>query len=263
MRRAFLFQLLLGATILAAQAPLDRPRIGYLADHGGALRPLYGTAANFILGEPLLGGVVSCASSDTSALVKTADEVISIGTAGKTLNRWAAPGEDALFAFYADGAPALVYIRESLQLTRVVEDRLETVPVDAERLGGEVAAIAAPDHSHALVAVARGDQIWLVAISTERGEVTGERLLAGVTGRVHLLEDGSALFTENGDLVWRANDGTEKRFPLAGEIRSFAPLGAGWVAAAVQHDGAPGLTRYGLRFDAGREGIYQLPEAAQ
>ncbi|MCE5307940.1 MAG: hypothetical protein LLG20_09865 [Acidobacteriales bacterium] len=263
MRRAFLFQLLFGATIVAAQAPLDRPRIGYLADRGGALRPLYGTAANFILGEPLSDGVVSCASSNTSALVKTRDEVILIVANGEAINRWAAPGESALFAFYAGGAPALVYIPESLQLARMVEDRLETVPVDPERLGGEVAAIAARDRFHALVAVARGDQIWLAGISTENGEVTGERLLAGVTGRVHLLEDESVLFQENADLVWRANDGNEKRFPLAGEIRSFAPLGAGWVAISVQHDRASGPTRYGLRLDAGREGIYQLPEAAQ
>lgn len=264
MHRAFLFFLLLhGAAISYAQSPLDRPRIGYLVDRGGALRPLYGTAANFILGEALFSGNVSCASSAAEALVKTPEEVILVGANGETKNRWAAPAGDALFAFHVDGAPALVFYLDGPSLMRVVEDRLEGVPLDMDRLGGAIVAIAAPDDASALLAVARGEEVWLVSISTESGEVTGERLLAGVTGRVHLTADGSVLYTENGDLVWRGGDGAEKRFTLGAEVRSFASFGSGWVAAWAQHTGAEEPTLYGLRLDAGREGLYQLPEVAQ
>jgi hypothetical protein len=264
MHRALLVPLLLlGAVDFCAQSPLDRPHIGYLVDSGGVLRLLYGTAANFILGEVLSSGNTSCASSSASALVKTPEEVILLGANGETKNRWSGPGGDALFAFHVDGSPAFVFFLEGSRLMRVVEDRLEAVPLDMDRLGGTVVAIAAPDGASALVAVARGKEVWLVAISAESGEVTDERLLAGVTGSVHLAGDGSVLHTENGDLVWRASDGAEKRFTLGAEVRSFAPLGAGWVAISVQHTGAEGLTRYGLRLDAGREGLYQLPEVAQ
>ena len=264
MNRALLPSLLvLVAAMSSAQSPLDWPRIGYLVDSGGALRPIHGTTANFILGEVLFNGNTSCASSAAGALVKTPEEVILVGANGETKNRWAAPGGDALFAFHVDGAPALVFYLDGSRLMRVVEDRLEAVPLDMDRLGGAIVAVAAPDGAGALLAVARGDEVWLVSLSTESGEVTGERLLAGVTGRVHLAADGSVLYMENGDLVCRGMDGAEKRFTLEAEVRSFAPLGSGWVAVSVQHAGAEGLTRYGLRLDAGREGLYQLPEVAQ
>jgi hypothetical protein len=264
MRRALLFHLLfLGAVFSAALSPLDRPRIGYLLDSGGALRALYGTAANFILGEVLSSGNTTCASSNTATLVKTPEEVLLIGTDGEVKARWAGPGGGAVFAFHADGAAALVLFAEGPSLLRVVEDRLEPVPVDMERLGGMVVAVAAPDRASALMGVARGQEIWLVKVSTESGQVLDERLLPGVAGRMHLLGDGSVLYTDHGDLVWRTRDGLEKRFALEAGVDAFAPLGASWVAITARHADAEGLTRYGLRLDAGREGLYQLPEVAQ
>jgi hypothetical protein len=263
MTQRTLLSLLLGAVIAAAQSPLERPRIGYLVDSGGALRPLYGTAANFILGEALSSGNISCASSNRVALVKTPEEVLLAGPEGDVKRRWVGAAGDALFAFHADGAPALAFFLESPSLMRVEEDRLETVPLDMERVGGTVVAIAAPDRESALVGVRRGEEIWLLKISTGSGEVLDERLLARVAGRLHLLGDGGVLYSENGDVVWRAAAGVEKRFPLGAEVVSYAPLGAAWIAIGARHDGAARLTRYGLRLDAGREGLYQLPEAAQ
>ncbi len=81
-------------------------------------------------------------------------------------------------------------------------------------------------------------------------------------GRVHLLVDGSVLYHDNGDLVWRTRDGLEKRFALDAAIDAFAPLGASWVAITARHADAEGPAHYGLRLDAGREGLYRLPEVA-
>lgn len=263
MRSASLFLFLfLGAVFSAAQSPLDRPRIGYVVDSGAALRPLYGTAANFILGEVLFSGNTSCASSNTATLVKTPEAVLLIGTDGDERARWAGPDGEAMFAFHADGAAALVLIAVAPALLRVVKNRLEPVPVDMERLGGKVVAVAAPDRASALLGVARGEEIWLVKVSTKSGEILDERLLPGVAGRVHLRGDGSVLYTDHGELVWRTCDGVEKRFALEAEVDAFAPLGAAWVAITARHAGADGLTHYGLRLDAGREGLYQLPEVA-
>ena len=124
-----------------------------------------------------------------------------------------------MFAFHADGAAALIFFAEGPSLWRVVEDRLEAVPVDMERLGGKVVAVAAPDRASALMGVARGEEVWLVTVSTESGEVLDERLLPGVAGRLHLLGDGSVLYTDHGELVWRATDGVEKRFALDADDR--------------------------------------------
>ncbi len=181
MHRASPFLLLcLGAVFSAAQSPLDRPRIGYLVDSGGALRALYGTAANFILGEVLFSGNTTCASSNTATLVKTPEEVLLIGTGGDVKARWAGPGGDAVFAFHADGSAALIFLPEGPSLWRVVEDRLEPVPVEMERLGGKVVAVAAPERGSALMGIARGEEVWVVQVSTESGQVLDERLLPGV-----------------------------------------------------------------------------------
>jgi hypothetical protein len=264
MRTASLFLILfLGAAFSNAQSPLDRPRIGYFVDSGGGLRPLYGTAANFILGDVLSSGHATCASSNTATLIKTPEAVLLIGTDGDEKTRWAAPGGDAMFAFHAGGAAALVLFAEGPALSRVVEDRLEPIPLDRERLGGKVVAVAAPDRVSALLAVVRGEEIWQVTVATESGEVLDERLLPGVAGRVHLLGDGSLLYTDRGELVWRAADGVERRFALEAEVDAFTPLGASWVAITARHADAEGVTHYGLRLDAGREGLYQLPEVAQ
>ena len=263
MRRASLFLLFVGAVFSAAQSPLDRPRIGYLVDSSGALRPLYGTAANFILGEVLSSGHASCASSNTATLVKTPEAILLIGPDGDEKARWAETRGEAMFAFHTDGAAALVLLAEGPALLRVVEDRLEPVPMDVERLGGKVVAVAAPDRASALLGVARGEEIWLVKVATESGAVLDERLLPGVAGRVHLVGDGSVLYTDRGELVWRATDGIEQRFALEAVVDAFAPLGASWVAITARHADAEGVTHYGLRLDAGREGLYQLPEVAQ
>ncbi|MCL5742451.1 MAG: hypothetical protein M1541_00790 [Acidobacteria bacterium] len=215
------------------------------------------------MGEALFGDNLSGASSNRIALVKTPNEVLLAGPEGDVKQRWAAPGGDALFAFHADSTPALVFFPEGSSLARVMEDRLEVVPVDTGRLGGTIVSVAAPDHENAYLAVQRSEGTWLLKISTGNGDVLDERLLAGVAGRVHLLGDGGVLRGENGDLVWRAADGVERRFPLAAEVVSYAPLGTAWIAIAARHEGAGGLTRYGLRLEAGREGLYQLPEVAR
>ena len=253
--------LFLSVGLCCAQPPLAKPRIGYVMDRQGALRPLYGAAGNFILGEVLSAENVAFAGSATGALVKTSTEVIWITADGEVKNRWPAPPGEAQFAFEPAGSSAFVFFPEKPVLMHMAEGRLETVPLDMERLAGDVVAVAAPGEGSVELAVRRGDETWLVTVARAGGEIIDERLLAGVSGPVHL-SGGGVLYSGRGELVWRTRRGIEKKFPLDAAIEWFATLGAGWVAVSAKAEGAAALTLYGLRLEEGREGIYQLPEVA-
>ncbi len=258
--RCFLL-LLLGVGLCCAQPPLAKPHIGYVMDRQGSLRRLYGTAGNFILGEVLSAENISFAGSAIGALVKTPTEVIWLAAGGEVNNCWPAPPGEAQFAFEPAGSGAFVFFPEKPVLMHIAGGRLEAVPLDIERLAGSVVAMAAPGQGVAELAVRRGDETWLVTVSPESGEIIDERLLAGVSGPVHLL-DGGVLYSGRSELVWRSRRGIEKTFPLDAAIEWFATLGAGWVAVSAKADGAAVSTLYGLRLEEGREGIYQLPEVA-
>ena len=77
MTRRFCIFLLAGA----AGAQLQRPRIGYIVDRKGSLRPVDGVAGAFVLGPAVDHDVVSAACSGKSLVVKKDRELIVDGTA--------------------------------------------------------------------------------------------------------------------------------------------------------------------------------------
>lgn len=70
-RRIFL----LTATALIATAQIEPPRIGYIVDRTGALRPVNGVTGAFTLGPAIASDVVSAAFSGKCLVVKTATEL--------------------------------------------------------------------------------------------------------------------------------------------------------------------------------------------
>jgi hypothetical protein len=107
--RAVLFALLM-AGLAAGQ--ISPPSIGYLRDRSGALRPLTGIAGVFILGEPVLDGVLSAGSSGRYAAVKTAGEVILFDN-GTIIERREVNSGPALFTFDRHGRLSTVTISET------------------------------------------------------------------------------------------------------------------------------------------------------
>ena len=73
-RRYCLF--LLGA---AALAQIARPRVGYIVDRSGALRPVEGVAGAFTLGPPIDHDVFSVAFSGKTLVIKKDHELIVDG----------------------------------------------------------------------------------------------------------------------------------------------------------------------------------------
>lgn len=76
MTRRFCIFLLAGA----AGAQVLRPRIGYIVDRKGSLRPVEGVAGAFLLGAAVDHDVVSAAHSGKSLVVKKDRELIVDGT---------------------------------------------------------------------------------------------------------------------------------------------------------------------------------------
>ncbi len=93
------------AAVLAAQIGL--PRIGFVQDRKGALRPLLGVSGAFVLGDPVLTGVVASASFGSEyAVAHTGSELVVVKS---TEVVWR--GETAVaeaFGFRRDGRPAWV-----------------------------------------------------------------------------------------------------------------------------------------------------------
>lgn len=70
-RRLFLFTI-----AIAAAAQVSPPRVGFLLDRRGALRPVYGVAGAFTLGQATEQNVVSAAYSGKQLVLKMATELV-------------------------------------------------------------------------------------------------------------------------------------------------------------------------------------------
>ena len=55
-----------------SQSGLTPPRIGFVRDAAGNVRPLFGISGNFWLGEKVAAGALSVASSGSFSILKTA-----------------------------------------------------------------------------------------------------------------------------------------------------------------------------------------------
>lgn len=102
------FALLLMCLAAGAAGQISLPRIGFVRDLAGALRPVTGVAGAFVLGEPVVEGVVAAASSGEYAVASTGAEIVVV--AGReVLWRGAAPESAAeAFGFGANGRPSWV-----------------------------------------------------------------------------------------------------------------------------------------------------------
>jgi hypothetical protein len=92
------------ALALCCAAQISDPRIGFVRDRAGDLRPVYGVAGAFVLGDSIQSGVLSAAFNGSGGLAKTADELL-VFREGKLTERFAAPEGAASFGFDSQGKP--------------------------------------------------------------------------------------------------------------------------------------------------------------
>lgn len=123
--------LLLAAGAAAAQIAV--PRIGCLVDDAHRLRPVFGVAGNFLIGEPEAEGVLAAVCKDNLTILKR-EESLEIRTRDGAVER-PAPAGTALFQFAENGSNVLVFFPETGEWLSVGGRSVRTV--EGEALGTE------------------------------------------------------------------------------------------------------------------------------
>jgi hypothetical protein len=232
-----------------------------MRDATDSLRPIYGIAGNFLLGDPAVVGVVSAGYSGSSGWVKTSSTVAVIDKTGSIVGSTAAPDGPALFAFARTGEPALTYLIATNTLLVWNVGAFNILPFDATALGANaVLSIAAPDSGHAAMIVQRDDGLWDVRVLLVTGEIDAQTALLGVAAPVLMLSTGEIVSSDSDGIVLRKTDGSERHISAVLPA-SFAlqQMGEGWLQV---QDLASGR-QFAIRIAQNREQSYQLPEADQ
>ena len=219
-------------------AQIQHPSIGVMLDEGGSSRPVTGTPAAAILGEPIFKeAAISLACSAGLCLAKTESALLS-----STGDAWDAPPGAALIAF--DGAAAYVYFVETRQLARWSQGSLD--PIDFAPDGDMLSLRASPDGFE--YAIGRDDGIWV-----------GDRNL-GAANAILLLDGGGALLAADGQVRLLKPDGSEMDFAVVG-AESFIGGLVRMSQRYVQVITASGM--WALDLEPGHEQIYVLPGVSQ
>jgi hypothetical protein len=108
---------------VSAAAQVGTPRLGFVRDKAGALRPLLGVAGNVVLGESIEENVISAGFGRTMGFAKKQDELLRIRS-GKVVERIAAPTGEAKF-FLAGGEIASIYFPEAKELWKLSKSGFE------------------------------------------------------------------------------------------------------------------------------------------
>jgi len=146
--------------------------LGYLVTQSQELRPVYGVAASFTLGDPVAGGVLSASFSGRCLVWKTGNELFS-SCEGEQTRRQSSPGGRALIAFGGDGRPKAVYFPEQ-ELWRGFGEEHTWYKLS---LPGTVLSIALPDQATLRILEERDGVFWLSDFALAGGEKRKEEAL--------------------------------------------------------------------------------------
>lgn len=236
--RLALLLLSLSAPVWPQIAP---PQVGFALDAAGSFRPVYGIAGNFLLGDPVLGVVTSAAYSGTFGLAKTDTALLALDRNGQILTSLDVEPGSALFAFAADGSPAVAYLPASNQWWRWIKNGFQEFAVNNT---DPVVSVGSAEFI-----VERDGVLWDVRY--DQSQVA----LEGVTRPAILLTGGGLLYRNDTGLVLRKADGSERQIDAEiSDCLALQHLGDGWIQ--VGH-------RLAIRVTEGREQLYRLPVVDQ
>jgi len=254
--KQFLIASLLAA-IAAAQPAIRPPRMGFVGQADGTLRPVYGVAGSFILGPPVAAKVISQAFSGSLGLLKTDATLVAFDGRGQALASMNAAAGPALFAFSPDGVTALACVPSSNTLVEWRGGKFSTVPFPPEP--DTVVAIAMPNAFDAALIIDRNGDLWESWLQLGHASVSSQRALAGVTSPLLALASGDFVYGDAGGIVVRKPDNSEVHVAAHLPAKfSLRQMGSDWVQLADLESGR----RFAIRISSGHECLFQLPEAA-
>jgi len=231
------------------------PQLGFIAGSDHSLRPVLGLPGNLLLGGPAAQDVLSAAWSGSFGLIKTSSSLLAFDVNHMLASVDAVPGP-ALFAFLANGSPALALLTQTGTLYTWTGKTFDRVTFPADPLGGQTLAIAAPQADRISSIVQRDDGLWLEDMSTSGGGFV-QSALPGIQAPVLLQDDGTLLYTEQTAIVIRDPTGNERRIETGLSIGEMHWMGSGWLHVLETNNGR----QVAVRITLGAEKISQLPEA--
>lgn len=240
-----------------AAAQIAPPLLALVKDAQQQLRRAYGVTGNFIVGDAVeprsMGEVVNWAFSGSAGLVKTADQLLLLSADAGIVRSSPAPAGNAQFAFDAQGAAALVFLPEPVELWRIGAVNEIRTRLDQNPIAGDVRAIAFAGQRRATLAICRGRSLWLTSVDLAGGSVVSRRP-AYITGcpAVALFPD-RLIYATPGSLVIRASDGEEHRVKLPAPATSMRLIGDGWMEIATASESLA------LRLDGESGTLYRFP----
>ena len=244
-----------------AQLGLIAPKVGLIQDDANVVRPVYGIAGNFVVGDPLASGVISAAFSGKFGLVKTHATLAVIDRSGQTIASMETPRGPALLSFDSSGAPAFAYLTEVGSLLAWDGQTFQTIAIDPETLGtGQVLSVATNAEGQAILLAQRDDGVWALCFSPSDGTLVSQTFIANVAGPVLLLANGTLIYSDPDGVVLRRSDGVPKRIDVQlPELFSFQQMSDNWIEIRAEDMG----NSLALRITEGRGQTFPLPGAAQ
>jgi len=242
------------STAVWAQHALAPPEVGYMLDSHSHVYPVNGLAGNFLVGRTTTSGVISAAFSGSFRLLKSDSALTVINQQGRRVARMDAPPGPALFAFSANGSPAVAYFTQSKTLC--VWDGREFQPGPA--FDQAVLSISALSSSLGEFVIERGGELWELQVELATGAIVSQAALPGIAAPVLMLAGGGLLYRDSRGLVLRRSDGTQKL--IAAKLPAnlaLSQMGKAWIQLT---DLATGRLS-ALSIAPGHEAYYLLPEA--
>ncbi len=259
--KAFLITLWTMPVAMWAQPAIAPPQIGFIQDSGNSLRPVYGLAGNFVLGDSTASGVEEASFSGSFGFLKTSSTLSVVDRQGQVVASQDAPAGPALFGFSRTGAPALVYLTDTNTLLQWSEGMFQQVSLDPQTFAStKVLSIAAVDTGQASFILQRDDGLWEVRIQLSTGEVVSQTALLGITAPVLMLATGDLIYGDANGIVVRKPDSSGKHIdaqlpPAFG----FQQMGDGWI----QLRDLVTQQQYAVHLTEGKEQFYALPGVDQ
>jgi hypothetical protein len=244
-------------TPVAMWAQLAAPQVGFIQDSANALRPVYGLAGNFVLGDSIGANIEAVSFSGSFGMLKTTSALVVVDRQGQVIASQDAPTGPALFAFSRNAAPALAYLPNVNVLLQWSDGVFQQLPLDPP---ASVLSIAAVDPGQAALILQRDDGLWDVRILLSSGETILQTALQGVAAPALMLATGELLYAGANGLVLRKPDGSEKHIDAQLPATfAFQQMGDGWIQVrdlATQQ-------QYAVRITDGKEQFYALPGVDQ
>jgi hypothetical protein len=259
--KAFLIALSMTPVAMWGQPAIAPPQIGFIQDSDHSLRPVYGIAGNFVLGDTAVANIEAASFSGSFGMLKDSSTLTVIDRQGQVVGSRDAPSGPALFAFSKTGAPALAYFTDTNILLQWSEGAFQQVPLDPQTLASsQVLAIAAVHRRQAAFIVQRADGLWDVRTLLSSGEVISQTALVGITGPVLMLATGDLIYSDANGIVVRKPDGSEKHIDAQlPPAFAFQQMGDGWI----QIRDLASQQQYAVRLTDGKEQFYALPGVDQ